>query len=59
MRKKTNIYTILLMAILMIATFVVANNTNNTNNTSNTYNTSETEQHWNTINLHQKCRFFL
>lgn len=37
MRKKTNIYTILLMAILMIATFVVANNTNNTNNTSNTY----------------------
>ena len=59
MRKKTNIYTILLMAILMIATFVVANNTNNTNNTSNTSNTSETEQHWNTINLHRKCRFFL
>ena len=40
MKKKTNIYTILLMAIIMIATFVVANNKNNTSNTSNT---SETE----------------
>ena len=39
MKKKTNIYTILLMTIIMIATFVVANNKNNTSNTSNTSET--------------------